>query len=230
MAKLRISSAGVLAVVGLILAAFILAPELPAQFRRSTPGTPAAASFDYYVLSLSWAPAFCAQPGAASANPKECTPGRGIGFIVHGLWPEAAAGRSPESCGTAKPVPKPVVDLVLQDMLTAGLVQHEWATHGSCTGLNPFDYFSLIVQARAAVQIPIQITSIQDEIRESPGQIETQFAAANPSFPQTAFRTFCPRGVFQEERTCFDKNLKPKACTSSVAECAVPAVAIRPVL
>jgi len=217
-------------VVALTLAAWMFAPALPAQFHRSTPGTPAAAPFDYYVLSLSWAPAFCAQPGAASANPKECAPGRGTGFIVHGLWPEAAAGRGPEFCGTAKPVPKPVVDFVLRDMLTAGLVQHEWATHGICTGLNPFDYFSLIVQARAAVQIPVQITSIQDEIRESPGQIETQFAGANPPFPKAAFRTFCPRGVFQEERICFDKNLKPQACTSSVAECATPAVSIRPVL
>jgi ribonuclease T2 len=127
-------------------------------------------------------------------------------------------------------VPKPVVDFVLRDMLTAGLVQHEWATHGVCTGLNPFDYFSLIVQARAAVQIPVQITSIQDQITESPGQIETQFASANTSFPRTAFRTFCPRGAFQEERICFDKNLKPQACTGSVGECATPAVIIRPPL
>jgi ribonuclease T2 len=209
---------------------FITAAALPAQFHRSTPDAPVPAPFDYYVLSLSWAPAFCAQPGAASANPKECAPGRGVGFIVHGLWPEAAAGKGPESCGTAKPVPKPVVDFVLRDMLTAGLVQHEWATHGVCTGLNPFDYFSLIVQARAAVQIPVQITSIQDQITESPGQIETQFASANTSFPRTAFRTFCPRGAFQEERICFDKNLKPQACTGSVGECATPAVIIRPPL
>src|ERR1700689_2963782 len=101
------------------LACFILltlASALPAQF---------PAPFDYYVLALSWAPAFCAQPGAASGNPKECAPGGGIGFIVHGLWPEAAAGKSPESCGTAKPVPKPVVDFVLRDMLSPGLIQHE---------------------------------------------------------------------------------------------------------
>src|SRR5579863_6208189 len=95
----------------------------------------ASEPFDYYVLSLSWAPAFCAPSGAASANPEECAPGRGIGFIVHGLWPEAAAGRSPESCGTAKPVPKSVVDFVLRDMLSPGLIQHEWATHGVCSGL-----------------------------------------------------------------------------------------------
>ena len=122
------------------------------------------------------------------------------------------------------------MDFVLRDMLTPGLIQHEWATHGICTGLNPFDYFSSIVQARAAVQIPVQITSIVDESRESPGQIEAQFAAANPSFPKTAFRTSCPRGTFQEERICFDKSLQPRPCTASVGECTLPAVLVRPPL
>jgi ribonuclease T2 len=220
MAKLRTSLAGMIA----------LAAALPAQFHRSTPETSAPAPFDYYVLSLSWAPGFCAQPGAAAGNPRECAPGGRVGFIVHGLWPEAVAGKGPESCGTARRVPNPVVNFVLRDMLTDGLVQHEWATHGVCTGLNPFDYFSSIVQARATVQIPVQITSLQDQIRESPGQIETQFAAANPSFPKSAFRTFCPRGAFQEERICFDKNLKPRECTASVGECASPAIVISPPL
>ena len=220
MARLRISCAGVI----------LLAAALPAQFHRSTPEAPTAVPFDYYVLSLSWAPAFCAQPGAAGGNPKECAPGGRVGFIVHGLWPETAAGKNPESCAIAKPVPKSVVNFVLRDMLNANLVQHEWATHGVCTGLSPFDYFSAIVQTRAAVQIPVQITSIEDEIRQSPGQIEAQFAGANPSFPKTAFRTYCPRGTFQEERICFDKNLKPQACTDSVGECVDPRVTVRPVL
>jgi ribonuclease T2 len=216
------------------LACFItlaLAAGLTAQFRaRPRPEAPAPAPFDYYILSLSWAPAFCAQLGAAAGNPKECASGSRVGFIVHGLWPEAAAGTSPESCGKTKPVPKPIVDFVLRDMLSPGLIQHEWATHGSCTGLSPFDYFSLIVQARASVQIPVQITSIEDQVRESPGQIETQFAAANPSFPRTAFRTSCPTGAFQEERICYDKSLKPQACTGSAGECTLPAISIRPIL
>jgi ribonuclease T2 len=212
MAKRRISLAGLIA-----LCFALVATE-----------TPAAAPFDYYVLSLSWAPGFCAQPGAASSNPIECAPGGGVGFIVHGLWPEAASGKNPESCGKSKPVPKSVVNFVLREMLTASLIQHEWDTHGTCTGLAPFDYFSAIVQARAAVQIPVQITSIEDPVTESPGQIETQFASANPSFPKTAFRTSCPSGAFEEERICFDRNLKPQACTSSAGECALAAVVIHP--
>ncbi len=44
--------------------------------------------FDYYLLSLSWSPAFCLQsPGAA-----ECNGPRRFGFIVHGLWPQNEHG------------------------------------------------------------------------------------------------------------------------------------------
>ena len=189
-----------------------------------------AAPFDYYVLSLSWAPAFCALPNEASRNPQECAVGRKIGFIVHGLWPQAADSRSPESCGTAKPLPRTVVDFAMPVMLSRGLIRHEWDTHGICTGLTAFDYFSAIVQARASVQIPVQITSIEGQITQGPRQIETQFAGANPSFPPTAFRTSCRGRVFDEERICFNKNLKPRACTAAVGECTSPAIVIRPPL
>jgi ribonuclease T2 len=189
-----------------------------------------SSSFDYYVLSLSWAPAFCAQGDSATRNPQECAAGKNIGFIVHGLWPEAVRGRGPEACGTARQVPKAVEKIALPYMLSPGLIQHEWATHGVCTGLAPFDYFSSMIQARAAIQIPVQITSLDHQVTEGPRQIETEFADANPSFPKAAFRTSCPGGVFQEERVCFDKNLKPRACTVSAGECSSPAITVRPPL
>jgi ribonuclease T2 len=188
----------------------------------------AAAPFDFYVLSLSWAPAFCAQPGAASGNPAECATGKRIGFIVHGLWPEVTQGKNPEACGPASQVPKPVVNLILPDMLSPGLIQHEWATHGTCTGLNAFDYFSLVLQARSAAQIPVQITSLDSQIRESPAEIEEQFGSANPAFPKNAFRTSCPAGIFQEERVCFEKNLKARACAVSVGECTAREIVVLP--
>jgi len=189
-----------------------------------------AQSFDFYVLSLSWAPAFCAQPGAAARSPQECAAGKGIGFIVHGLWPETLGGRGPESCGAAKSVPKNVVNFVLPYMPSPGLIQHEWSTHGSCTGLTPFDYFSSVIQSRTSLQIPVEITSIESRITEGPRQIESQFAAANPSFPAGAFRTSCAGGAFQEERVCFDRNLKPRECAASVGECRSAAIAILPPL
>lgn len=182
------------------------------------------------MLALSWAPTFCAEPGAAAANPKECARGESIGFIVHGLWPEATTGKSPEYCGTARPVARSVVDFVLRYMPSQSLIQHEWAAHGVCTGLNPQQYFGAIVEMRASVQIPVQFAAIDMPRRESPGQIEAQFASANSSFPMEAFRTSCTRGELQDERICFDKNRKPRACPASAGECTNPSVIVRPSL
>jgi ribonuclease T2 len=204
----------------------IVAGTLAAQSRRSR--EQAAAPFDYYVLSLSWAPEFCSQADATARSPEECMPGRMTGFVVHGLWPQANAGRGPESCGTAGRVSRSVVDYVIRYMPSPGLIQHEWATHGVCTGLTPAEYFGAVVETRAAVQIPVQFASIEGEKRESPQQIETQFASANPSFPREAFRTSCARGDLQEVRVCFDKDRKPRACTASAGECPIPAIRIRP--
>jgi ribonuclease T2 len=181
---------------------------------------PVTAHFDYYVLSLSWAPGFCADPANAAANPKECAPGRHTGFVVHGLWPEANAGANPESCEKTKPVSKAVLNLMAPYMPSPSLVQHEWATHGTCSGLTPADYFTQAIQARVAVQLPVQITAVDEPVTESPEQIEAQFAGANPSFPPKAFRTACKAGDFVEIRVCFDKRLKGLECTSTVGDCA----------
>jgi ribonuclease T2 len=186
---------------------------------NTAPAGPIPAAFDYYVLSLSWAPGFCSDPANAAANPNECAPGKHTGFIVHGLWPESNQGKNPESCGTAKPVAKSVLNMMLPYMLSATLVQHEWATHGTCSGLSQADYFTEVVQARVAVQLPVQITGIDQATSESPAQIEQQFAGANPAFPANAFRTACKGADFTEVRVCFDRNIKGVECTPSTGDC-----------
>ena len=191
------------------------APAAPVQT-----ATPVTASFDYYVLSLSWAPGFCADPANAASNPKECAPGKHTGFVVHGLWPEANAGANPESCEKTKPVSKAVLNLMAPYIPSPSLVQHEWATHGTCSGLTPADYFTEAIQARVAVQLPVQVTAVNEAVTESAEQIEAQFAGANPSFPAKAFRTACKGGDFLEIRVCFDKNLKGLECTTTVGDCA----------
>jgi ribonuclease T2 len=184
--------------------------------------------FDYYLLALSWAPEFCAQPGEAASNPLECSSGRGVRFVVHGLWPELNEGRSAESCGPAKKVSKGLVNDLLPYMPSPTLIQYEWAAHGTCSGLGQDEYFTKVLLARAAIQIPVQLTSFGSTETESPSQIEAQFAGANPSFPNGAFRTSCRDGALTEVRACFDKGLKPRACTATAGECRSSTVTIRP--
>lgn len=208
----------------------ILCGALAAQSSRSSAGNSVSPRFDYYLLALSWAPEFCAQPGMASTNPKECATGNHIGFVVHGLWPEPNEGRGPESCGPAKPVRKLTMSLILPYMPSPGLIQHEWATHGTCTGLTASDYFTAVLQARAALQIPVQLTALEERVNESPGMIETQFAKSNPAWPQDAFRVSCRNGALAEVRVCFDKDLKARSCTVSAGECRAVSIAIPPPL
>src|ERR1700684_1900619 len=53
-----------------------------------------AGIFDYYVLSLSWAPTYCLTHTADGA---ECS-GKGYGFVLHGLWPQYESGGYPDRC------------------------------------------------------------------------------------------------------------------------------------
>ena len=70
----------------------------PADSAANTPG-----SFDYYLLTLSWAPEFCATH-AGDALSSECDPQRHFGFVVHGLWPENDNGSHLQNCAPAQPV------------------------------------------------------------------------------------------------------------------------------
>lgn len=182
--------------------ALLFAAALGAQIQK--PG-----DFDWYVLSLSWAP--------ESSN----------GFVVQGFWPVSKQGKTLESCGKAKPVAKAIINLIRPYMPSAALVQHEWAQHGTCTGLTATDYFSDIMEARSAVVLPVQLTSVDGTIDESPGEVESQFAGSNPSFPPGAFRVSCVNGALSEVRVCFDKALNPQACPASLGECTAPSISIR---
>ncbi len=140
--------------------------------------------------------------------------------MVHGLWPQSDSGRGPEGCGSASPVARDIVRQMLNYIPTESLVQHEWETHGTCSGLSAADYFVLVRKARDAVKIPSDLSRPQRELDLSPTQIESEMAAANPSFPKGAFRVSCYRdNELQEIRVCFNKDLSPRDCGASGGRC-----------
>ena len=65
--------------------------------RSSADNTPG--HFDYYLLTLSWAPQFCATH-QANMSSSECDPKRHYGLVVHGLWPQNDNGSYPLECGS----------------------------------------------------------------------------------------------------------------------------------
>lgn len=166
----------------------------------SQPGT-----FDFYLLNLSWSPAFCM---THSGSP-ECA--AHPGFVVHGLWPQNANGTYPENCSNA---PGPANPGSLTDLLpTVGLVEHEWKTHGTCSGLVADAYFAQIRHAFQEVRIPAQFQAPhQTELMLSPDALLGEFSAANPTFPKASLALSCGNNYLTAVEVCMDKNLHPEAC------------------
>ncbi len=216
-----------LRIVALLALGSIAAVALQAR-RKKPPKNPTQPSFAYYMLVLSYAPDFCAQP-AGDKDPRECGDGRHVGFVVHGLWPQGETTRGPENCGSASPVAQSTIQEMLHYFPTESLIQHEWKTHGTCSGLSVDDYFAAVKKARDSVKIPDELTPSSRQSM-APADIEAKVASANSGFPATAFRTSCyPDKELQEIRICLNKDLSPRACGSSAGRCSATQVTLLPV-
>jgi ribonuclease T2 len=190
-------------------------------------GTPG--EFDYYLLSLSWSPAFClSSPGAA-----ECNGPRRYGFIVHGLWPQNEKGW-PEYCDVHVSVPDDVVQSIADLMPARGLVYHEWSAHGTCSGLDPAGFFALVRKARTGISIPQELSNPTEAVEQAPQAVVSAFMRANPRLPAQSVSVTCtgqgsPR--LREVHICFDRNLSPRACSADALRgaCRAPQVIIPPI-
>src|SRR5450755_2068138 len=136
----------------------------------------AVGEFDYYLLTLSWAPEFCATNSAGRTS-AECDPKKHMGLVVHGLWPQYNTGKWPESCSTTPPVASATVDHMMPIMPGQSLIQHEWAKHGTCSGMTTQDYFAAIEKLYTGLNVPDEFKKTPDSTRASPGDIEAKFAS-----------------------------------------------------
>ncbi|HWD13730.1 ribonuclease T [Pseudochrobactrum sp. sp1633] len=179
------------------------------------PSVPSAnANFDFYVLSLSWSPSYCADNGNRANARQQCGTGRSYGFIVHGLWPQYDRG-FPESCDHRQAndlVPRDLVSELSDIMPSAGLMRHEWRKHGTCAGISQRDYFSTVQNAYQAVTVPPALRNVTSPRTVDPQLIEKAFIAANPGLPADAIAVTCNRRRIQEVRICMDKGLKFRSC------------------
>jgi ribonuclease T2 len=211
----------------LLLGLSIVAATASARHRKSSDAEPGV--FDYYLLSLSWSPAFClSDPGAA-----ECNGPRRFGFIVHGLWPQNENGW-PENCNVHEPVPDTVVVGISDIMPARGLVYHEWSAHGTCSGLQPTDYFALVRRAFAGINIPAMLSGPAQAVQQSPGAISQAFLRANPGLLPASIVVTCsgqdaPR--LKEVHICMDRSLNSRGCSAQAArgECRAAMLIVPPI-
>ncbi len=203
--------------------AILIAATTDARERHYADNTPGA--FDYYLFNLSWAPEFCAA-NAGHVSSSECDPAHHFGFVVHGLWPENNDGSYPQECRSAGPVAQSTVQHMLPIMPDRGLIQHEWARHGTCSGLATQNYFSQIETAFHKVEIPADYRNSRNAITASPAEIEHKFAQANNA-PAGTFRVVCSRELDVE--VCLTKDLQFRQCGERLRDCSASQVTLPPV-
>lgn len=198
-----------------VLLAVLLAPAAAIPAAAQQPAPPGR--FDYYVLSLSWSPSYCGSR-AGRDDAEQCGAARPYGFVVHGLWPQHAAGGYPAQCATPGPVPSPVVEAVLPIMPSRKLVEHEWRKHGTCAGGGAEDYFATTRKAYERIRIPVFLERPARPLTLAPDEVERMFVAANPGLSPDAVALTC-RGRFAGEvRVCLDKALNFRACGRDVRD------------
>jgi ribonuclease T2 len=174
--------------------------------QRGAPG-----QFDYYVLSLSWSPSFC-ETATGNARRQQCGP-RPYSFVVHGLWPQYERG-FPESCQVPPPqLDRRIMSSMLDIMPAPGLIFHEWDQHGTCSGLQPHEYFDVVRKARAKVAIPPQYANPTTPLRVTPNQVINAFISANEGLAPTGITIECDRTRLREVRICFNRDLKFRECS-----------------
>ncbi len=173
--------------------------------------------FDYYVLALSWSPAFCADPENAGRSPEQCAAGRPYDLVVHGLWPQYEKDY-PIDCPTdGEPSPE-LVTKMLDIMPSPRLVAHEWRRHGGCSGLDPEGYFAATRKARNGVKLPELLRAVTTLRRASASEIESAFLSANPGLGADEITLQCRKGRFQGVRICLDKAFKSRVCSADIRE------------
>lgn len=185
------------------------------QHSNSKPG-----EFDFYVLSLSWSPEFC----SSHRQSPECQNGH-FGFVVHGLWPQLTDGY-PENCSNA---PGPSNPQSMTDIMPdAGLVEHEWTRHGTCSGLDADSYFKLVRQAYSSVRIPDSLRQPSRMQSMPPDQIKEEFLKANSKLHAENVRVSCGNNYLTAISVCMTKSLDPTDC-GSLRDCRANVVKIPPI-
>ncbi len=203
------------------------------QAQKQKPGpaaVPIGTGFDYYVLSLSWSPTWCAE-NDASGRTDQCAAKAGHGFIVHGLWPQNETG-FPEYCRTRESdrVPERLGRSLFDIIPSMGLIGHEWRKHGSCSGLSQTDYFAVVRAARQRLNIPPALTSVDGSRQAAPDDIETAFIAANPGLRKNAIAVTCEARFLEEVRICYNKDLSFRPCPAVDARsCRQKSVTLPPI-
>lgn len=191
------------ALLGLVL---LIAPPAMAEGER-------AGNFDYYVLSLSWSPTWCALEGEARNSP-QCD--RALGWVMHGLWPQYERGY-PSYCNTTARDPSKRETAAMEDIMgTDGAAWYQWKKHGRCAGLSASDYLATARAAYAKITRPEVFRKLTKDVKLPAALIEEAFMKENAGLDKNEITVTCKASRIQEVRICLTKDLEPRKCGADV--------------
>ncbi len=172
-----------------------------------------AGDFDYYLLSLSWSPTWCALEGEARGSP-QCD--ADFGWVLHGLWPQYERGW-PSWCRTTERDPSRSDTAAMADVMgTSGLAWYQWQKHGRCTGLSSQDYYGAARKAFDAVTRPAILRDLTRDVTLPAHLIEEAFLRDNPDLTADMLTVTCISGMIQEVRLCLTRDFEPRICGADV--------------
>ena len=178
-----------------------------------------AGEFDYYVMSLSWSPTWCALEGERRGSP-QCD--KEFGWILHGLWPQFEAGW-PSYCNTRERNPSRRDTSEMSNLFgSSGSAWHQWNKHGRCSGLSSSDYYALSREAYSRLKRPALFRQLERSVRLPAKVIEEAFLEANPGMDADQITITCKAGRIQEARICLTRDLKLRSCAQDARrDCAM---------
>jgi ribonuclease T2 len=192
----------------LLVTSLVVSDSAIAQ-NRGTPG-----KFDFYVLTLSWSPDYCAKNG--QRDQQQCNSGKKLGFVLHGLWPQYQKGY-PASCSTEKLTP--AVKQKFPGLYPSDkLYNHEWQKHGTCAGTTPQGYLALSKNLKDSVAIPPAYNRPPKPFRTTIQGLKSTFISANSELTANGIAPLCSdSGRFLKEVFfCYAKDGKAGTCSEEI--------------
>ncbi|MCO4842483.1 MAG: ribonuclease T2 [Yoonia sp.] len=174
-----------------------------------------AGEFDYYVLSLSWSPNWCALEGDNRQSP-QCDNDTENGWVMHGLWPQYERGYPADCRSIFRPPSRAMTSEMADIMGTSGLAWHQWNKHGVCSGLNAIDYYALSREAYGRVVRPEVFRKLSNSVTLPASLIEDAFVRDNRDMPRDGLTVTCKSGYIQEARICMTRDLEFRTCGADV--------------
>ena len=204
----------------------------------------ASGQFDFYVLALSSSPEYCASSSTYSKYPGcvHPTAWQAVNLTMHGLWPQYNAEQSgyygPECCATqfGSTLTQAAVTPLLPQLerqwpneqdptgatlgLASTLWAHEWAVHGTCSGLSQSAFLTTALHTALTLPTPSIITTHigGSTTRDA---IESAFNGGSPCVSGAACNVFlecASTNTLEGVNVCYSTQLQRMECPAVVTQ------------